>query len=159
MESILLAESFPEKILVSGCSAGLPVSWDGNNRLKPAVKRLLDAGAAVAVCPEKLGGLPVPRETCEIIGGDGDDVLDGRARVLTKTGRDVTAEFLAGAEKTLAIARKNRCLRAILKARSPACGSGSIYDGSFSGAIKTGNGVTAALLNRHGINVTTDEEA
>jgi uncharacterized protein YbbK (DUF523 family) len=145
-------------ILVSGCSAGLPVSHDGRDRLSPAVGRLFEQGLAVAVCPEQLGGMGTPRETCEITGGDGEDVLDGKARVITRSGRDVTALFLEGASRTLEVASQNGCRLAILKARSPSCGAGLIYDGTFNGGFKPGFGVAAAMLKRAGLEVITDEE-
>lgn len=151
-------ENAPKKILASGCSAGLPVSHDGRDRLAPAVKKLLEEGIAVPVCPEQLGGMSTPRETCEIVGGDGGDVLDGRARVVTRNGRDVTGEFLEGARRVLKIARRHGCRRAVLKARSPSCGHGTIYDGTFTGRLRPGDGVTAALLLREGIEVISDEE-
>lgn len=147
-----------EKILVSGCSGGLPVSHDGKDRLMPSVAKLLESGVAVQVCPEQLGGLPIPRETCEIVGGDGGDVLDGRARVVTKSGWDVTEQFLEGARLTLKAAREHGCNKAVFKARSPSCGCGTIYDGTFSGGLKPGDGVAAALLKREGIEAMTDEE-
>jgi uncharacterized protein YbbK (DUF523 family) len=128
------------------------------SRLAPAVKALLDSGSGVPVCPEQLGGMSTPREICEISGGDGNDVLDGKARVVTRSGRDVTGEFLAGARRSLEVAREQGCHRAVFKARSPSCGCGFIYDGSFSGRFKPGDGVAAALLKRHGIEILTDEE-
>lgn len=124
----------------------------------PAVKKLLEDGQGIAACPEQLGGLGTPRETCEIVGGDGGDVLDGRAKVVTRSGRDVTVQFLRGAQGLLEVARKSGCHSAVLKARSPACGTGTIYDGSFTGGLKPGNGVAAALLLREGIEVISDEE-
>lgn len=124
----------------------------------PAVAKLLASGEAVPVCPEQLGGMSTPRETCEIISGNGADVLDGRARVVTQSGRDVTEEFLAGARFTLQAAKEHGCSRAVFKARSPSCGCGTIYNGSFSGVLKPGDGVAAALLKREGIEVMTDEE-
>jgi len=119
---------------------------------------MYEEGLAVPVCPEQLGGMATPRETCEIVDGDGEDVLDGKARVVTRSGRDVTAAFVEGAARTLAAARQHGCRLAILKARSPSCGVGVIYDGSFSGSLKPGSGVAAALLRRAGIEVITDEE-
>ncbi len=105
-------------------------------------------GQAVAVCPEVLGGLPVPRPPAEILG----------ERIMTIDGKDVTAQYRAGAQAALRIAMKTGCSKAILKARSPSCGSGRIHDGSFSGRMTTGDGVFANLLKRAGIAVYTDEE-
>ncbi|MCK4452122.1 MAG: DUF523 domain-containing protein, partial [Anaerolineae bacterium] len=108
--------------------------------------------------PEVAGGLPTPRPPAEIQGGDGGDVLEGRARVVNIEGKDVTAEFLAGARKALRVAQRWDIKEAILKARSPSCGVGPIYDGSFSGRLVEGDGVTAALLEREGIIVRNEDE-
>ena len=146
------------KIAVSGCSAGLPCSHDGGHRLSQPVRGLVEEGRAVVICPEQLGGMPAPREKAEIVGGDGDSVLDGEAAVLSESGRDLTERFREGARRSLEAARRHGCRLAVLKARSPSCGSGEIYDGSFSGARRPGDGVTAALFRRAGIRVLTDEE-
>ena len=146
------------KIAVSGCSAGLPCSHDGGHRLSEPVRRLVAEGRAVLICPEQLGGMPAPREKAEIVGGDGGSVLDGDAAVLSGSGRDLTERFLEGARRSLEVARRHGCRLAVLKARSPSCGRGEIYDGSFSGARRPGDGVTAALFRRAGIRVLTDEE-
>lgn len=110
------------------------------------------------VCPEEDGGLATPRPAAEIRGGDGSDVLDGRARVVTEGGVDVTEAYLEGARIALERAREAGARTAILKSRSPSCGRGCIYDGSFSRTLKEGEGVTAALLEREGIQVLTEEE-
>lgn len=115
-------------------------------------------GRAVLVCPEEDGGLGTPRPPAEIVGGDGHDVLDGKARVVTKQGGDVTAEYVRGAELALAAARQAGATTAVLKSRSPSCGKGCVYDGSFTATLAEGDGVTAALLRRNGIEVLTDEE-
>ena len=101
--------------------------------------------------------LPIPRPPVEIQNGSGEDVLNGKACVKDKTGLDVTREFLSGAQKALQIAKKKGANYAILKARSPSCGCGEIYDGTFSGGKKCGNGVAAELLMQHGIKVYTEE--
>jgi uncharacterized protein YbbK (DUF523 family) len=110
----------------------------------------------VPFCPEVAGGLGVPRPAAELEGGSGEAVLDGTARVATKDGVEVTAPFLAGASAALATAVASGVRLAILKDGSPSCGSGSVYDGSFSGARRPGRGVTAALLERNGIRVFSD---
>jgi uncharacterized protein YbbK (DUF523 family) len=102
--------------------------------------------------------LGTPRPAAEIVGGDGSDVLDGRAEVRTREGADVTADYLAGAGISVERAAENGCRAAILKARSPACGCGAIYDGTFSSTAKVGKGVAAAALERAGIEIWTDEE-
>lgn len=145
-------------VIVSACLAGLPCRYDGSSCPHPAVLAVVRAGRALPVCPEQVGGLPTPRPPAEIAGGDGGDVLDGRARVVDANGEDVTEPFLRGAQATLALARAVGARRAILKARSPSCGVGAIRDGNFSGRVRPGDGVTAALLRRHGIEVHTDEE-
>jgi uncharacterized protein YbbK (DUF523 family) len=114
-------------------------------------------GDVLSLCPEVLGGLPTPRPPAEIQGGDGDDVLEGQARVMNTEGRDITTEFLAGAQKVLRVAHRWGIKVAILKARSPSCGVGQIHDGSFSGRLVKGDGVTAALLKREGIIVRSEE--
>ena len=145
-------------ILVSACLSGRPCAHDGRSRLDARALALAESGRGLPVCPEQLGGLPTPREPAEIVGGDGRDVLAGRARVLTAAGSDVTDAFLAGARQTLAVARAHSCRQAILKTRSPSCGRGAIHDGSFSGNIRPGDGVTAALLIEHGIRVVSEED-
>lgn len=144
--------------MVSACLAGRACRFDGTANPDDEVARLVAQRRAILVCPEEDGGLGTPRPPAEIVGGDGHDVLDGKARVVTKTGRDVTNEYVQGAELALAAAREAGATTAILKSRSPSCGRGCIYDGSFSRTRTTGDGVTAALLQRAGINVLTDEE-
>src|SRR5699024_7245344 len=100
----------------------------------------------------------VPRPAAEIVDGEGKDVLQNRARLKTEGGNDVTKAFLQGAQRTLEIAQKHHVVMAILKARSPSCGSSFIYDGSFRGIRRPGAGVTAALLQREGIEVFHEEE-
>ena len=139
--------------LVSACLLGCPTAYDGEARLQGKLVALAARGQVVPVCPEVAGGLTTPRTTAEIVGGDGDDVLDGRARVMTIDGEDVTKAFLRGAECALAVAQRYGVTRAILKQGSPSCGSDHIYDGTHSGQLRPGPGVTAALLRRHGISV------
>ncbi|HVY61035.1 MAG TPA: DUF523 domain-containing protein, partial [Planctomycetota bacterium] len=116
------------------------------------LRALVAQGRAVAFCPEEAGGLPTPREPASIEDGkSGEDVLDGRARVLTASGRDVTAEFVAGARACLEVARRHGVRRAYLKSKSPSCGAGALR--RLDGALEPGFGVTAALLRREGIEV------
>lgn len=145
-------------VLVSACLAGRACRFDGSANPDDEVARLLAEGRAVLVCPEEDGGLGTPRPPAEIVGGDGADVLAGRAKVMTKGGRDVTAEYVAGARIALHAAREAGAERAILKARSPSCGKGCIYDGSFTRTPQEGHGVTAALLLAEGLAVVTEEE-
>lgn len=153
------AENFSKgKFIVSACLAGINCCHDGSNRLKSGVRRLVRKEKAIAFCPEQLGGLPTPRPPAEIISGSGEDVLARKARVLDKEGRNVTENFLQGAYEGLQVALAFGVETAILKARSPSCGFGIIYDGSFSGKTKKGNGVTAALFLASGLNIITEED-
>ncbi|MDW7650849.1 MAG: DUF523 domain-containing protein [Bacillota bacterium] len=144
-------------LLVSACLLGLNTKYDGQSNLNPDLAALQDDYVLIPVCPEQLGGLSTPRPAAEISGGDGKDVLEGTAFVKTKCGEDRTAAFLQGARETLKMAETLGLKTAVLKARSPSCGSGEIYNGSFSGGKKTGDGVCAALLAREGITVYSEE--
>ena len=145
-------------VLVSACLAGRACRFDGSGALEDEVAARVEAGRAVLVCPEVDGGLGTPRPPAEIVGGDGADVLAGRARVVTNEGVDVTEAYVKGAERALAAARRVGATTAILKARSPSCGVGRVYDGTFSRTLEAGDGVTAALLAANGIEVVSDED-
>lgn len=146
-------------IIVSACLCGVDCKYSGGNNLNEEALEIFKQGKAVLVCPEQLGGLSTPRMPCEIAGGTGADVLDGKCRVLGSDGEyDVTDRFVKGAEETLKIARGCGAELAVLKSRSPSCGYGIIYDGSFTGTRITGNGVTAELLERNGIRIVTEVE-
>lgn len=148
-----------DKILISACLAGQPVRYNGTARTlaDDILATWTAAGCLVPVCPECAGGMPVPRPAAEIQDGcSGEDVLDGRARVVDCTGQDVTDEFLAGARDVLRTAQENNCRFALLTEGSPSCGSLLIYDGSFAGRRHSGEGVTTALLRRAGIEVFGD---
>ena len=131
------------KILVSACLLGLPCRYDGKEKPCLKLQQLNDTATLIPFCPECMGGLPTPRTPAERVGD----------RVLTEDGRDVTAEYRRGAEQVLALARRMGCTAALLKERSPACGSGEIYDGSFTRILTAGDGVTAELLKQNGIAV------
>ena len=137
------------KILISACLLGHPCRYDGKSKPCEAVLRLAQKHELLPVCPEELGGLPTPRIPSE-------RQKDGR--VQNQKGEDVTAAYRKGAEAALEIARTNGVELALLKAKSPSCGCGRIYDGSFSRTLTEGNGVTAELLLSHGIRVHTEEE-
>jgi len=139
-----------EKVLISACLAGINCKFNGENNL-------LDSGILdeiskryhlLFVCPEVFGGLSTPREPAEMKGG----------LVVTKTAKDVSENFKFGAEICLKIAKLNGCKKAILKARSPSCGSGQIYDGSFTKKLILGDGVAAKLLKENGILVFSEDE-
>lgn len=147
-----------DPVLVSACLAGCECRYDGRANPAKKVSELVEQGRAVQVCPEEDGGLATPRPAAEIVGGDGHDVLDGRAKVMTSDGSDVTAAYIRGAEEALATAKEAGATKAILKSRSPSCGKGAIYDGTFSRTRVEGDGVTAALLARNGIDVVTESD-
>ena len=132
------------EILVSACLLGVPCRYDGASKAHGDVVRLAEAGhILIPVCPEQLGGLPTPRPPAERRG-------DG---VFTQAGDNVTEPYRRGAEQTLALCRLLGCEAAILKERSPSCGAGAVYDGTFSRRLTAGDGVTAALLRENGITV------
>lgn len=131
------------KILVSACLLGESCKYNGGNNKNKDVIKLSEKHTLIPVCPEKLAGLITPREPCERIG----------EKVLNKIGEDVTEEFYDGAEKTLYVAEEAGCQIAVMKERSPSCGFGKIYDGTFSGKIVNGNGVASDLLYKNGITV------
>lgn len=131
------------RILVSACLLGMNCKYSGGNNEKEEVLSLLEEHELIPVCPEILGGLPTPRVPAENKG----------KQVITKDGRDVTCQFQKGALETLKIAKLYQCHCAILKEKSPSCGSGEIYDGTFQGILIQGDGVTARLLKKHGIYV------
>lgn len=145
-------------VLISACLAGVPCTHAAEAKTRAWAMKLVAEGRGVTVCPEVAGGLPVPRPEAEIIGGGGADVLDGRARVKTVEAADVTDNYLDGAETAVAAARRSGATLAVLKARSPSCGCGAIYDGTFSGRLVDGEGVTAAALRRAGVDVVSDED-
>ena len=128
------------KILVSACLLGEDCKYNGGNNKNEEVIKLGEKHTLIPICPECFAGLPVPRVPSEIKDG----------RVYSKEGKDLTEEFFDGAEKALYIAEETGCQLAVLKERSPSCGFGKIYDGSFSGRLINGNGIAAQLLYDHG---------
>ena len=137
-----------ENILISACLLGAQCRYDGESKPLMQTVALMERYHLIPICPEQLGGLPTPRDPSERLGG----------AVVTKQGADVTAQFSRGAAQALHLARLFGCKIAVLKARSPSCGSGTIYDGSFSGRLTPGDGVTAALLRENGITVYSEED-
>lgn len=130
-------------LLVSACLLGIPCRYDGAEKEYDGIRELMKHHVLIPVCPEQLGGLATPRLPAERVGN----------QVVNREGEDVTADFLKGAELALRLAKLYDCKYAILKQRSPSCGSGQIYDGSFSGRLTEGDGMTAELLKKHGIQV------
>ena len=137
-----------DNVLVSGCLMGIKCRYDGKSKPNPKVMALKERYNLISVCPEVLGGLKIPHPPSEQRNGG----------VYSENGEDLTEYFVKGAEKVLEIARENNCSFAILKEKSPSCGTGRIYDGTFSGTLKDGYGVTAKLLLENGIKVIGESE-
>lgn len=140
-------------LVVSACLAGVPCRYDGRAKPDSEVIELVKEGKALPLCAEVLGNLPTPRPAVEIVGGDGADVLSGKARVTNTSGDDFTQEFVDGARAAADRAEEAGATRAILQALSPSCGCGTIYDGTMAGTKKTGDGVFATELKARGIEV------
>lgn len=145
-------------IIVSACLCGINTRYDGKSSLNYKILKLLKSEKFIPLCPEQLGGLGTPRLPCEICGGSGKDVINGSARIIDIRGNDLTEKFVKGANETMNICKIFSAKMAILKSKSPSCGYGKIYDGSFNRNIMNGNGITAELLIHHGIKVHTEEE-
>lgn len=139
-------------VLSSACLAGVNSRYDGKNSENEIVAQLVKHGKAIPVCPEQLGDLYTPRPSCEIIINE-----IGDKRVISKENQDCTKEYYLGAERTLAIAKVLGVKKVILKSKSPSCGCGLIYDGSYSGKLMSGNGITEELLINNGIEVFTED--
>lgn len=135
-------------ILISGCLLGLKCRYDGKEKKLPEIEKLIELYNLIPVCPEQLGGLPTPRIPAERV----------KDRVITQAGVDVTKEYQLGAEEALKITKLYNCKKAILKEKSPSCGCGKIYDGTFSRNLIVGNGVTAEILLKNGIEVFGESE-
>jgi uncharacterized protein YbbK (DUF523 family) len=139
--------------LISACLAGVDCRYDGKNARNESVVRLFESGQGIAVCPEVLGDLPIPRPPCEINRGE-----DRNDRVIDMNGIDRTDAFAEGAARTLAVCRAAGICKAILKQGSPSCGCGVIHDGEFTGVKIPGSGITARLLIENGIEVMSEED-
>lgn len=144
--------------LISACLAGVHCRYNNEDNYDEKIIKLIHNQPSVIVCPEQLGGLTTPRHPAEIRGGDGNDVLEGNAKVMNSEGDDITEGFVKGAKEALEIARLYGATKAVLKSGSPSCGCGYIYDGTFSKCKINGEGVTSALLKRNGIEVITEKE-
>ncbi|NBK96773.1 MAG: DUF523 domain-containing protein [Erysipelotrichia bacterium] len=137
-----------EKVLVSACLLGEKCRYDKKSCPQKTVIEYVKDKQVFPVCPEAMGGLAIPRTSCEIV----------NEQVLNAQGIDYTKEYVLGAKKVLKIAQKEHIQTAILKSKSPSCGVGEIYDGTFSGKLKEGNGICAQILMKHGINVINSDE-
>ncbi len=139
--------------LVSACLAGVNCRYDGKNSENNVICELVKAGKAIAICPEQLAGLGTPRTSCEI-------VIDGMGnkKVISKNGQDLTEKFALGAERALEISKVIGIKKAILKSKSPSCGCGLIHDGTFTGQLINGTGLTAELLIKNDIEVCSEND-
>lgn len=145
--------------LVSRCLLGEACRYDGQTKGNDRIQSLLKGKIRIVpVCPECDGGLPVPRTPSEIQGGDGADVLRGAARVVSVDGEDRTETFVCGARLAVETARREGAKVALLKAKSPSCGIGRIYDGSFTGRLREGDGVAAAALRAAGLAIHSETD-
>ena len=136
------------KLLVSACLLGVSCRYDGKDNALPQLKQLLKEHTCIPVCPEQLGGLPTPRSPAERHGD----------RVITRDGEDVTEAFVRGTAEVLRLADLYRCRHALLKERSPSCGCGQIYDGTFTGTLTEGDGMTAQMLKRGKVKIYGESE-
>ncbi|MBR2744976.1 MAG: DUF523 domain-containing protein [Clostridia bacterium] len=139
-------------VLVSGCLVGINCKYNGGNNYDERIFNLVKEGKAIPVCPEQLGGLKTPRNPSEIC------IKNNKRYVVSNQNLDVTAEYERGADEVLELAKKLNIKEVILQPKSPSCGKGKIYDGSFSKTLIDGNGVTADLLIKNGIKVYMPEE-
>ncbi len=144
--------------LISACLLGVKCCYDGKSKPCPRAINLFKQGRVIPVCPEQLGGLSTPRIPSEIKGGNGDKVLRGKARVISKKGIDVTENFAKGAREALKIAKLFDVKEFIAKSKSPSCGLGKTYDGTFSNTLVRGDGVTVALFKKNRIKVKTEND-
>jgi uncharacterized protein YbbK (DUF523 family) len=156
-----MADEGKPALLVSACLLGVECNHEGRGSPRAVIDELAKHYRLVPVCPEVLGGLPTPRAAAELQGGDGADVVAGAAgaRVVNIEGVDVTAAYRRGAEAAVAVAGAVGAERAVLKARSPSCGSSAVYDGTFRRRLVAGQGVTAAALAAAGLEVGSEEDA
>lgn len=145
-------------IIVSACLAGVNCRYDGCLLENKLIKKLVSARQAIPLCPEVMGGRPVPRAPAEIKGGTGEDVLTGKAGIIDREGRNVTQEVITGVNYVAAAAKRMNVRIFILKTKSPTCGYGQVFDGTFTGKLVPGNGVMAAALLREGIKIYTEHD-
>ncbi len=141
-----------KKILVSACLLGVHCRYDSGSNLVEALRDLMEEGFAIPVCPEVLSGLPTPRAPSEII------MVNSERKVYNDKNTDVTESFELGVWRTLETAKKTGAKIVIFKSKSPSCGFGTVYDGTFTKTLTDGNGITATLLKENGIRVINEED-
>ena len=142
-----------EKVLVSACLLGLAVRYDGASKglVEQTLRSWQQQGRVIGVCPEVTGGLSIPRAAAEIQPLKGTN--DGKRKITTALGNDVSTEFYRGAQHALYLCQRHKIRYALLKESSPSCGSNDIYNGAFNGSKISGEGITCELLRQHGIDV------
>jgi len=144
-------------ILVSACLCGINCNYKGESKPNEKVLDLVKSRKAIPVCPEQLGGLTTPRSGARIVSGKGEDVLDGKSKVITDDGQDVTINYVKGAKEVLALAKMLNVKEVILKQGSPSCGCGKTQGGEMQRILVQGDGATTSLLKKNGINVSSEE--
>lgn len=137
-----------EKVLVSACLLGVNCKYNGNSNKNEKVLKYIKDKQVIPICPEILGGLSTPRTPSEV----------SNNRIITKDGKDVTSNYTKGAEEVLKLCKLFDVKKAILKSKSPSCGSGLIYDGTFSNILTKGDGITTKLLKENNIEVLTEDD-
>lgn len=140
-----------DNIAISACLLGVPCRYDRRCKLNEEAIKIFASNESIAICPEILGGLAIPRSACEIVGGNGKDVLNGKASVEDKDGNNYTDEFVKGARIAVDIIKKLKVRKVYLKSKSPSCGVTKMFDGSFTDKTIKGCGVFAALLKKENI--------
>ncbi len=150
---VFIIDDSKKVVMVSGCLLGIPCRFDGVSREVPELRSTLADYQLISFCPEAAGGMKCPRPPAEIQGGDGAGVLRGSARVINQAGIDCTMDFLRGAEAVVKLVQRYHPDFVVLKAKSPSCGVGQIYDGTFTGVLREGDGVTTAFLRSIGVKV------
>ena len=141
---------------ISACLGGSCCRYDGKHQEVSSLKKRLEQNQAIRVCPEVLGGLPIPRDPAEISGGNGFDVWQGTAQVITNQGEDVTDMFKEGAKRAYEKLQAQGITHLVLKDKSPSCGSQVIYDGTFSGTKVQGIAVATAYFLLQGMTVQSE---
>lgn len=136
------------KYAISACLCGVKCRYDAKSKPNENALKLYESGEAILICPEQAGGLSVPRPPCEIVGD----------KIMSRDGTDCTKQYMDGSEKVLDICKKHGVKKALLKQNSPSCGTSHIYDGTFTGTLIEGEGVTARLLREHGIEVMGEKD-
>ena len=149
-----LKEAFEKKkkILVSSCLLGMKINYEGKAHPVDELRQLFLSGQAIPICPEVLATMPIPRDRAEIV------MVDGERKVYNEKEEDLTETYALGAQRTMDTARTSGVKIAILKSKSPSCGCGKIYDGTFNSNLVDGDGIATALLKANGIRVITEED-